>query len=252
MTSWGFLQVRVMEMTDTRRPPPILKSSSAPSVELRKAALIGYVRDCLLKWWPLNRREFPWRSETDPYRVLVAEILLRRTQAAQVVPVYIRFLREFPDLSSLAQGRPQQIRKLLRPLGLRWRAENVIKLRRVIAKKTGGGIPDSMELLGSLPGVGDYVAAAVRCFAKGEAVPVIDTNTARVVSRFFGIEGEGELRRNRAVRKLLSELAAGHHPREFNWALIDLAAQICRARVPLCSRCPLNEHCTRTGVARWL
>lgn len=205
------------------------------------------IRRRLLHWWRFNARDFPWRHETDPYRVLIAEVLLRRTQAKQVVPVYRRFLLAFPDTRSLGAARPRQIRGLLRPLGLRWRAENVVRLGRSLKDSDLQNI-DEPNQLRRLPGVGEYVESAVRCFSRGQPVPVVDTNTARVAVRLFGIQTRGEHRRAPLVRAALERLVRGDTPKKVNWALLDLAAQVCRARVPLCSRCPLEGFCKKTGV----
>lgn len=205
------------------------------------------IRRRLLHWWRSNARDFPWRHESDPYRVLIAEVLLRRTQAKQVVPVYRRFLLAFPDMRSLGVGQPRRIRGLLRPLGLRWRAENVVRLGRSMRKSDLQHI-DGSHHLRLLPGVGEYVESAVRCFSLGQPVPVIDTNTARVAVRLFGIQPRGEPRRAPLVRTALERLVRGDSPKRVNWALLDLAALVCRARVPLCSCCPLEGFCKKTGV----
>lgn len=181
----------------------------------------------------------------------MAELLLRRTQAPQVVPVFNRFIKEFPEPAILGKGSPRKIRRLLRPLGLRWRAENVVRLSQVF-RRHGAEVLRIPELLANLPGVGDYVTAAVRCFAYGESVPAVDTNTARVVARLFGILPRPELRRNRKVRELLGRLVNDRRAREINLALIDLAASVCRPSIPLCSRCPLSEVCLRAGVKEWI
>lgn len=208
---------------------------------------MGTIRAKLLVWWQFNSRDFPWRHNRDPYRVLIAELLLRRTQAAQVVPVYSRFLKVYPTLRRLAEARPQRIRTLLRPLGLRWRAENVVRLSRAVEDVD----LRTLRTLRKLPGVGDYVEAAVRCFAGGHAVPVIDTNTARVAVRLFGIHARGEPRRDPLVRQFLERVVRCDNPRNVNWALLDFAAQVCRARIPICSRCPLSKMCQKTGVVKF-
>lgn len=223
----------------------------APSVKI-PPSLFRLFRARLLAWWRLHGRQFPWRQISDPYRVLIAEILLRRTRATQVLRVFTRFLEEFPDPPALARAHPERIRRLLWPLGLHWRTGDVIRLGRAIAERSGGTVPSDPDTLRSLPGVGDYVTAAVRCFALGERVAVVDVNTARVVSRFFGIDSGGEPRRNRQIIGLLERLVDPRYPREFNWALIDLAALVCGPRMPACSRCPLNRACRRKGVERWV
>lgn len=219
----------------------------APLSRALQGSRVVAIRRRLLLWWRSNARDFPWRHDSDPYRVLIAEVLLRRTQAKQVVPVYHRFLLAYPDVRSLGAGRPRQIRRLLRPLGLRWRAENVVRLGRSM-RRTGLEHIEGSHELRLLPGVGDYVESAVRCFSLGHAVPVIDTNTARVAVRLFGIQPLGEARRSPAVRAALERLVRSDFPKEANWALLDLAAKVCRARAPQCSRCPIESLCRKTGV----
>lgn len=240
------MQTAVSRTVSLKRLPNPL-----PAVQRTTSKLESLFRNRLREWWKKHKRDLPWRSERDPYRILIAEILLRRTQAKQVVPIYREFLRLFPDPATLATASPDQVRAILWPLGLHWRTEDVIRLGREIVAKAQGKVPETPESLRSLPGVGDYVTAAVRCFARGEPVPVIDTNTARVVARFFAIPPKGELRRNRRVRELLNRLVDRRRPREFNWAIIDFAHEVCRARIPLCSECPLAATCSKTGVVEW-
>lgn len=218
----------------------------APGAPPRDAH-IAQVRRRLLTWWRTNARQFPWRNESDPYSVLVAEIMLRRTQAKQVAPVYSRFLAAFPDARSLSVADPDRIRRLLRPLGLRWRAEDMVRLSkalRVFAIRSN----EFPEDLAALPGVGAYVEAAVRCFSEGRAVPIVDTNSARVAARLFSIRSQGEPRRSPAIRAALQRLVNTRRPKDVNWALLDLAAMVCRANVPVCSCCPLEGVCEKAGV----
>jgi A/G-specific adenine glycosylase len=208
------------------------------------------LRRQLLRWWRRHRRDFPWRRTRDPYKVLIAEILLRRTHAPQVVPVYSQFLEEYPNPAALAAAAADRIRGLLRPLGLRWRAENVIQLRGTLGREASH-VFHNAGALRRLPGVGDYVSAAVRCFCFNERVPVVDTNTSRVIVRLFGISGRSEPRRNRIVRGMLQQLVRSRKAREINLALIDLAATVCLPRIPTCSRCPLVGICSKWGVTDW-
>lgn len=205
------------------------------------------VRNRLLKWWRDHGRKFPWRHTSNPYRILIAEILLRRTRAEQVVPVYLKLIKRYPNPKRLSRSHPRVIYSLLRPLGLRWRAGDLVDLSRRFRSKVVilSGKSHSLE---SLPGVGDYVRAAVECQALGMSVPMIDANTARIASRYWGIEG-GELRRNRHIISNLAELTRTHRAREVNLALIDLGAMICKPQVPRCSECPLNETCRKHGVS---
>ncbi len=240
-----------MQTLVSRTVSPKRLRNPRPAAHRLSSKLESLFRNRLREWWKKHKRDLPWRSERDPYRILIAEILLRRTQAKQVAPIFAEFLRFFPDPSALAKASPNQVRAILWPLGLHWRTEDVIRLGEEIVARAQGRVPETPEGLRSLPGVGDYVGAAVRCFAWEEPVPVIDTNTARVVARFFAIPSKGELRRNRRVRELLDGLVDRRRPREFNWAIIDFAHEVCRARIPLCSECPLAAACSKTGVVEW-
>jgi A/G-specific adenine glycosylase len=170
----------------------------------------------------------------------VAEVLLRRTRADLVAPVYRRFLERWPRLQDFLEAPWAEVEEILRPLGLRWRVENLRHLRQALP----GVLQDpAYPRLLELPGVGDYVASAVRCFAFGEARPLIDANTVRVLGRYFGVPVGPESRR----RKWLIELAWSVLPKEdvdlYNCAILDLAAQICLPRQPRCAACPLREQC---------
>lgn len=233
-----------------RAPVEGTRSTGRARGTLPLGAHIAQVRRRLLIWWGNNARQFPWRAESDPYSVLVAEIMLRRTQAKQVAPIYSRFLAAFPDARSLSIAGPERIRRLLRPLGLRWRAEDMVRLARafrgLVLRRN-----EFPEDLAALPGVGPYVEAAVRCFSEGRAVAVVDTNSARVAARLFGIRSRGEPRRSPAIRAALQRLVDARRPKDVNWALLDLAATVCRASVPVCSCCPLDRVCQKAGVDRW-
>lgn len=198
-------------------------------------------RTALLNWWAANRRDFPWRDESDPYRILIAEMLLRRTQARQAASAYEAFILKFPSPEALASGSPHEIRRILRPLGLRWRTDNVIALSRVFAQEGRQAL--SPDRLSRLPGVGDYVAAAVRCFAYGEPVGIVDTNTARVACRLFGLAPTSEARRDPTVHTALAMLLDTRRARDFNLALIDFGASVCGPVRPLCRSCPVKEFC---------
>lgn len=116
------------------------------------------MRKKLIEWGKRNFREFPWRFTTDPYRILVSEILLHRTRAEQVVPFYIKLIRRYPTVTSLARAKLSDLEALLHPLGLRWRIEKMLLMAREIVERYGGLVPDRKEDLLSLPGVSDYIA----------------------------------------------------------------------------------------------
>ncbi len=197
----------------------------------------------ILKWWEYKRRDYPWRNTGDPYYVLVAEILLHRTRADQVVPVYIRFVNEFPDIRSVANSSVEKIKDILKPLGLTWRAELLHQMALEILEKSNGEILPDKNWLKSLPGVSDYIASAVLCFAFGLSEALLDTNTVRITGRLFGIPITDSSRRSKKFRNIYESIMDRNNPREFNLAMIDFGAIVCRAQKPLCSECPVKDMC---------
>ncbi len=198
-------------------------------------------RETLLEWWAANERWFPWREDRDPYRILIAELMLRRTRADQAARVYSRFIERYPDLAAFSRARAEEVYALLQPLGLRWRADNIVALIEPCAREGPSLLsPDRIE---QLPGVGPYVAAAVKSLAFGECVPIVDTNTSRVVTRVFSLPPQREARRSWIVRTALSILVDPRRPRDFNLALLDFAAIVCGARKPRCASCPMTPFC---------
>lgn len=207
------------------------------------ADALAYFREQLLTWGRAHRRAFPWRDTDDPYRILIAELMLRRTQALQVTPVYEAFLRRFPTISALATAPEADVAAALYPLGLAWRVANFTGLARKLSAEHSSTIPRDRDQLLALPGVGDYVASAVRCLAFSEPDPLIDTNTVRVAGRYLGFLTHAESRRNPAVRAAVASLFDPDHPRDSALALLDFAHFICRARRPRCADCPVASHC---------
>lgn len=204
---------------------------------------VKLVQEKLLKWFDVHGRSYPWRRTSDPYRILIAEIMLQRTKAEQVLPIYTAFLEKFPDVRSLAQASLEEIKEFFRKLGLVWRAEKVKSLAATLLSRYNGGIPAKREELMSLPSIGDYVADAVLCFAYSKDIAVIDANVCRVISRLFGVELRREARRDPKLRELAHQLVPAGKAKEFNWAMIDLASLLCVPRIPRCTKCPLRGVC---------
>jgi A/G-specific adenine glycosylase len=202
-----------------------------------------FFRERILEWGRRHRRDFPWRDTTDPYAILIAEMMLRRTQARQVAPVYQEFLARFPTPQALATAPPDQVAALLQPLGLAWRVPAFQRMAGRLVEEHAGVVPCDRQALLSLPGVGDYVADAVRCLAFGKPVALVDANTVRVAGRYFGFPVNAESRRKKAVRQAVMQLVDLTVPRESNLALLDFAALVCRARHPLHELCPVADRC---------
>jgi A/G-specific adenine glycosylase len=201
-------------------------------------------RKALIAWGQQHSRSFPWRLTEDPYRILMAEVMLHRTQSPQVVSVYERFIERYPDVPALARATKEELHQALYSLGLRWRIDLIHEMAAELMEHFGGEVPREKADLLSLSGVSEYIAGAVRCFAWNLPEPLIDTNTVRVVGRLFGLEIKDSSRRNRQFRELITALVDLDGPRAYNYALLDLAEQVCmKKRPPACGRCPVSSYC---------
>jgi len=191
----------------------------------------------------MNYREFPWRQYCNPYRIMIAEFMLHRTRAEQVVPVYEAFLKKYPIIDSLAEANEEDIKKITEHLGLHWRSGHFIKAARYVVENFAGEFPVDRKDLLKIPGVGDYVAGAILtvCFNKPEYV--IDSNIARFIDRFYNLELKEELRRRRPIIEYAKELFKTGEPGTFLFAILDFTHKICKPQKPDCPNCPLNSSC---------
>ncbi len=202
------------------------------------------VRRDVLDWYADRRRDFPWRGLTDPYAVLVSEVMLQQTQASRVAERFPRFLDRFPTAASLAATSPASVLAEWTGLGYNRRA---LALRAAAATVAHDGWPRDVAGLERLPGVGPYTARAVASLAFGLPVGVVDTNVRRWLLRRFG--GPDSPRR---LQQLADELAApgrGADIADWTHAGMELGATLCRSRVPLCEACPLASDCPSAGTA---
>ena len=205
----------------------------------------GFRKD-LLAWHASNARDFPWRDQVDPWHVLMAEVCLHRTRADQARPVYEKLAALAPTPADMVTNA-RKTRTAMRSLGLKWRADNMVKIARALVKDHNGQVPDNSLELRSLPGVGDYVANAVLTFGFGRRAVIVDTNTTRIVGRVRGRE-DRTLRWQ--LRLDLHGLAGREGPdADFNYALLDLGGTVCRASSPLCDDCPVRRHCATHRTA---
>lgn len=180
---------------------------------------------------------------TNPYKILIAEILLHRTKAEQVVGVYEKFISEFPTITSLSKSPSQRVSSIVWGLGLHWRTKMLREMAMEIVAQHDGKIPQDKNKLTALPGVSDYIASALRCFAFDKADPLLDTNTTRIVGRLFGVKVTDSSRRNRQFAELYASLTSNGSPREFGFAMMDFGALICLPKEPKCTVCPVNKFC---------
>jgi A/G-specific adenine glycosylase len=201
-------------------------------------------RDRLLEWFQAHRRRFPWRNRSaSPYEKIVAEILLQRTQADTVARFFRGFLRRFPSWSSLAEASEEEIGEFLRPVGLWRRRAASLKLLAAEMAQRRGRFPADRDQLERLPGVGQYIANSVLLFCHGEAQPLLDTNMARVLERYFGPRKLADIRDDPYLQALSRRVIDSDDPISLNWAILDHAALVCKIRRPLCDTCPLAPDC---------
>jgi A/G-specific adenine glycosylase len=184
---------------------------------------------------------FPWRETDDPFRILVAEVLLQRSRGTTVAVVYDRLFTRWPTAGALSRARVDSIASVIRPLGLVRRAATLKSLARTIVEH--GSVPRSMDDLLALPGVGRYAASATLAVAFEKPAPVVDGVTARVYRRFFGVESTEPAVSDAQLWELVAEVTPRQRVREWNWAVLDLAASVCLPKVPRCEDCPLRLSC---------
>jgi len=200
-------------------------------------------KEILLGWSKKNLRDFPWRREKEPYKIVVTEKLLQQTDFGHVRKVYDIFFRKFPTVFDLARTPEEEIERVLKPLGLwRQRAKQLKQFAEVVVTKHAGEIPDTYNGLKNLPGIGDYAARATLCFAFEKPTYLLDVNTRKVVTRFFFHPVKVK---DAPIINALERVT----PRDFrkcklfNWGLIDFSAIIC-SRKPKCKKCPIKKYCS--------
>jgi A/G-specific adenine glycosylase len=198
----------------------------------------------LLGWFRKHRRELPWRSSRDPYRVWVAEVMLQQTRIAAVVPYYDRFLERFPNVASLARARREEVLKLWSGLGYYSRARNLHRAAKEIVTRHAGQFPREPEVALDLPGIGCYTAAAVLSIAYDVPLAVLDGNVARVLARLGAVRGDlRESRRWQQLSQTANAILARRAPGDWNQALMELGETICTPQSPRCGACPLSRDC---------
>jgi len=203
-----------------------------------------FLRTQLLAWYHKNSRPLPWRKSSNPYHIWVSEVMLQQTQVNTVIPYYRNFLRHFPDISRLARSDLQVVLKVWEGMGYYARARNLHQAAQIVVEDFNGAIPDTWEDFRKLPGVGDYIAAAVLSIVFNRPYPVVDGNVKRVLSRLLKINTPvttaGSIKR---FKTAAADLLDQNHPGMFNQAMMELGALICKSRNPACDGCPLQKMC---------
>ncbi len=197
--------------------------------------------DGLLRWYAGAARPLPWRNTRDPYAIFLSEIILQQTRVAQGLPYYERFIEAYPTVGALAEAPDDDVMRLWQGLGYYSRARNMLKAGRQVAIT---GWPQTAAGLVKLPGVGPYTAAAIASFAFGEAVPVLDGNVARVLSRWLDCDQDILKPATQAfMREAGALLMKGQDPATFNQAMMEFGALQCTPGLPPCLACPVRDLC---------
>lgn len=216
-----------------------MSADPLPSPEARRR-----FRRAILAWYRRNGRDLPWRRTSDPYHILVSEVMLQQTQVDRVLPKYHEWLDKYPSLAALASAPEDEVSHTWRPLGYNIRPRRLHAIARESVARYGGQLPSDHETLISFKGIGAYTAGAIRSFAFRERAAIVDTNVARVLFRAFIHRGDPK---SHAMKKQLWAVSEALVPRkhvfDFNQALMDLGATICVARTPKCDACPLTRLC---------
>jgi A/G-specific adenine glycosylase len=198
----------------------------------------------LLAWFGKSGRDLPWRKTKDPYAIWISEIMLQQTQVSTVIPYYQRFLKTFPTVRRLAKTNLSKVLSIWEGLGYYSRARNLFEASRVILDRFNGKIPDALDDLLGLPGIGRYTAGAILSIAYDQEAPILDGNAKRVVSRLFAVSGNpADSKTEELLWQISESLIPNGHASSFNQAVMDLGATICTPKDPRCAHCPLHRLC---------
>ena len=240
----GNLTQQVSQVSDTL--PPHIASAIGESIQ--KTIYLPQMRisSNLITWYTGNHRDFPWRNTSDPYSILIAEKLLQQTSANDsVTKVYNDLMSKYPNMQSLSCAEADDLVPIVAKLGLKYRAYELVKLAKIIVGRYGGKIPDKLNKLLELPGIGEYIARAILCFAYGYDIPIVDTNIARFIYRIFGWQVPMPSNPARVKRLIIQveKLMVNGQARIINLAMLDLCSSVCRLKDPDCSICPVSNEC---------
>lgn len=222
--------------------------ATIPETGLPDSSSLSSLRHQIVSWYSRHGRSYPWRDDPQKYNLVIAELMLRRTRADQVLPVYRDFLDKYPDPQRLARARQTAVSRITRPLGLNWRNETFILMARTAVQEFDGDIPETREDIKRLPGIGDYVAGAVLSIALNKPEWIVDSNIARFFVRYFGLATRSEARRDPVVIEISRRYSRCRNPRKANLALIDYSSLVCSPVSPVCINCRLGG-CRTGGIS---
>lgn len=200
--------------------------------------------DLLFQWYLTNKRPLPWRGNTDPYIIWVAEIIFQQTRIEQGINYFRNFITSFPDIETLAAASEDEVLKVWQGLGYYSRARNLRTSAQMILRDHHGLFPNKYEAIIRLKGIGDYSASAIASISFGAPHAAVDGNVQRIISRLFAISADmGLAGTQKVIREIAQALLCQQHPGDFNEAMMDLGALVCKPSLPLCVTCPVSGFC---------
>jgi len=197
----------------------------------------------LSRWYIKNRRDLPWRHTKDPYKIWVSEIMLQQTSVSTVIAYYERWIKVFPTIHDLVQAPLQTVLKQWQGLGYYNRVKNMYKASDILIREHKGVLPKDPLIIRSLPGFGPYTTGSVLSIAYDMPLTIIDANVRRVVMRLMALDGIADTKQDPEINKFLLKVLPKKNVGDFNQALMELGALVCRSKEPICNSCPVNKYC---------
>lgn len=204
--------------------------------------IIDMLKFLIYKWYLKNGRKFLWRETSNPYFILMAEMMLQKTTAEHVKKVYGDFINKYPSLTSLSKANLKDVENILKPLGLKYRCKLLIKASNFIINNYDGIIPNNKDKLLLIPGIGDYIAGMVMDCAFHKREYVVDTNITRIFNRVLDLNMKGDICKNKEIVKYASVYFDVNNSREYAYSIIDFGAAVCKNSNPLCNVCPISKY----------
>ncbi len=198
----------------------------------------------LTQWYLQHQRKLPWRENQNPYHIWISEVMLQQTQVKTTIPYFLTFIDQFPTIQDLASSDLERVLKLWEGLGYYARARNLHKAARMVTSELDGIVPDTLDEFKKLPGVGDYIGAAVQSIAFNHPYAVVDGNVKRVIARLYCLDDPvNHSSSHKIFKEYANPLLDRQNPGIFNQAMMELGALICSPKNPKCTECPVSNHC---------
>jgi A/G-specific adenine glycosylase len=212
---------------------------------------IEFVQQTLLNWFQDNKRDFPWRQvNSSNYLLIISEILLQRTKAETVAKFLPVFVDKYPDWEKLCEAAEEELKAILKPLGLsNQRGSRLFKLTTEL-KKRNMEFPKSRSDVEEFSMMGQYIANAFELFILNKRMPLLDVNMARVLERLFGERKLADIRYDPYLQELSRELVNSIDAKQINWATLDFASIVCKARKPRCHSCVFRSRCSYFRISK--